>query len=131
MVVASSDSDTALRRLLVLVLRRRADGTVPGAGVSVGTATLGATLPEPPAKASAGGGGGVETDRRAAGDCRGATRGIAAGCTPPPSSAESSGGGAALATGLLPSTRALRTKGPTTTSSTARISHAVTWCTLT
>lgn len=123
MVVASSESDTGFRRLFVLALRRRAEGTVP-------LAPLDASGPGVVAKASAGGAGGVDGVRRGADGCRGATRGMPVAGGGPPSNADTSGGGTDFVA-FWPSTRAFRTKGPTTTSSTARISQAVTWCPLT
>ena len=53
--------------------------------------------------------------------------GMTAGATLP-RSADTSGGGVVLGVVRGPSTRVLRTKGPSTTSSTERISQAVTWC---
>ena len=61
------------------------------------------------------------------GEEMGATCGMTAGATLP-RSADTSGGGVVFGVVRGPSTRVLRTKGPSTTSSTERISQAVTWC---
>ena len=79
------------------------------------------------ASGSAGGGGGARGRR---GEEMGATCGMTAGATLP-RSADTSGGGVVFGVVRGPSTRVLRTKGPSTTSSTERISQAVTWCPLT
>jgi hypothetical protein len=79
------------------------------------------------ASGSAGGGGGEE---ERFGEEIGATWGMAAGATLP-SSAETSGGGVVFGVVRGPRTRVLSTKGPSTTSSTERISQAVTWWPLT
>ena len=76
-------------------------------------------------RARAGDGGGVDRARARRGAEIGGTWGMCDGGTLP-SSAESSGGGVLFGTARGPSTRVLSTKGPSTTSSTERISQAVT-----
>ena len=105
-VASSAESDPALRRLLVFVLRRRAEGTVHRRGRPC--------VRDAGAVASRLGRGrrGRGDGRRGGGEQRAPPAAWRRAATAPPSSAETSGGGVAFGSGLVAEHPGLEDEGP-------------------